>query len=226
MAKKFYNESEFIFEEKPEHWRFEDLQGQKFNRLAVLGFAGKNLSGNSLWFCKCECGNIKRVIGSSLKKCLTTSCGCLQKQRAKETNTKHGYSRMGQRSRTYITWTSMIARCQNQNNKRFKDYGGRGIKVCERWHKFENFLADMGEAPEGLTIDRKENDKGYYKENCRWATIKEQNNNKSNNRYFTFNGKTQNLEKWTKELGFKKTSIMSRINRGWSIERALSTPMK
>lgn len=115
----------------------------------------------------------------------------------------------------------MISRCTNPNVKCFSNYGGRGIKICNEWEKFENFLADMGERPEGKTIERIENDKGYYKENCRWATKKEQANNKRNNVPFTFNGKTQNAAQWEAELGLKKSYLSNRLYRGQSIERII-----
>lgn len=220
MAKTFYNESELIFAERAKHGRFKDLTGQKFNRLTVLGFAGIL---NRQWFCKCECGNVTKVQSGSLKNGNTTSCGCLHKERVKEVRTKHGHSAHSQESRTYNTWKTMLKRCQNPNYKDFNNYGGRGIIVCERWQSFENFLADMGERPEGKTLDRKENDKGYYPENCKWADWFEQANNRRNNHFLTHNGKTQTLAQWTKELGFKRTTIITRLRHGWSIERTLTT---
>lgn len=218
MAKKFYKESELVFEENAKSPRFQDLTGQKFKRLTVLGFAGRNTV--SQWFCRCECGNITKVLGNGLKNGDTSSCGCLQKEQL----TTHGYSlRNGKESRTYITWQSMIARCKNPSNASFMDYGSRGIEVCSRWLKFENFLADMGERPKGKTLDRKENEKGYYKENCRWATPKEQANNRSTNVMLTHNGKTLNVAQWAEELGLKRTTVYARLKLGWSIERALTT---
>lgn len=219
----FYNESELVFFQKPKNPKFQDLTGQRFGKLIVIDFAMIE-NKRTFWFCKCRCGIITKVNAGNLKKGHTISCGCLQKQRTKEAKTTHGHKTNGKESITYRTWASMIDRCKNHNNKQFNDYGGRGITVCERWQKFENFLADMGERPEGMTIERIENDKGYYKENCRWATRKEQQNNTRTNRFLTYNGKTQTLAQWADETGFKETTISRRIELGWSIEKAINTP--
>lgn len=120
----------------------------------------------------------------------------------------------------------MLERCNNPNSIRFYDYGGRGIKVCERWLKFENFLEDMGERPKNTTIERKENNKGYYKENCRWATVKEQCNNRRSNHFLTFNEKTQTMAQWADEIEISSNTICMRLRSGWSVEKALTTPVK
>lgn len=112
----------------------------------------------------------------------------------------------------------------NPKSASYPNYGGRGIKVCERWMDFDNFLADMGERPEGLEIDRKDNDGNYEPGNCRWATIKQQCNNTRYNHKITYNGKTLNLVEWASVLGMKKGTLGNRLKRGWSIERALTTP--
>lgn len=226
MAKEFYNESEIQFVEHLKDPRFKDLTDQFFGRFKVLGFAGKNKSGHSIWFCRCECKNITKVEVSNLINRHTTSCGCLMKERVRETQTKHGHNIGRRPSGTYTTWRNLLSRCQNLKDKRFNNYGKRGIKVCERWLKFENFLEDMGEKPKGLSLDRIENDKGYYKENCRWATPKEQSNNRRNNHILTFDGKIQNLGQFANEFGIKRATLGARIDRGWTIEKALTTPVK
>lgn len=222
MRKKFYVESELVFEEKSTHYLFEDLTGQKFKRLTILGYAG-----DRKWYCKCECGNITKVFSGILKNGTTNSCGCFMRERASEANIEHGHTVNKRRTPTHRTWTKMLERCQNPNSIRYYDYGGRGITVCDRWQKFENFLADMGERPKGASIERVENDKGYYKGNCRWATRKEQCNNRRSNVFLTFNGKTQTIAQWSDETGIRQNTISVRINDyGWPIEKALSTPAR
>jgi len=129
--------------------------------------------------CKCNCGKETIVRGSDLKSEKTKSCGCFLKKGGRLT---HGHSKIGKVSKVYMVWCDIKKRCNNKNNKDYKYYGGRGIKVCKRWSKFENFLRDMGEVPSGLTLDRINNDLGYFKKNCRWATRKEQANNQRSNR--------------------------------------------
>lgn len=125
----------------------------------------------------------------------------------------------------YKVWSKMKCRCVNSNNPKYKNYGARGIKVCDRWmNSFESFLEDMGEQPEGTSLDRINNDGDYEPSNCRWATSEQQNNNKRNTAYLTYNGKTQSLTQWARELEIAKTSLQNRLLRGWSLEKALSTP--
>jgi len=134
----------------------------------------------------------------------------------------HGRSR----TKIYRVWRSMLSRCQDPNFPKFQNWGGRGIRVCERWQTFEHFFADMGECPPGRVLDRIDNDGDYTKDNCRWATTREQHNNKRPNRPLTFNGRTQTIAEWARELGFSYFTLNTRLNRlGWSIERALTTPI-
>jgi len=122
-------------------------------------------------------------------------------------------------------WTQIRQRCLNPKNKHYIYYGGRGITICERWHRFTAFMEDMGPRPDGMTVERIDTNKGYEPENCRWATWDEQRHNKRNNRWFTFNGKTLILADWARELGVSKYLLSSRIdNYGWSVERAFSEP--
>lgn len=121
-------------------------------------------------------------------------------------------------------WSGMLTRCTNKNTGSYHRYGGRGIKVCKRWLKFENFLADMGEKPTGLSLDRIDNNKGYYPSNCRWATTKEQNNNRRSNVYITFQGRTMTAAQWAAEKGMSRTTLWWRLNYyKWSVEKALNT---
>ncbi len=123
--------------------------------------------------------------------------------------------------RMHKNWSDMKQRCFNKNNPRYKDWGGRGITICKRWMKFENFLADMGERPKGKSLDRIDNNGNYCKENCRWATRKEQQNNTRQNRIITYKGKTQNLTQWAKELKIDRQKLTNMINSGKSMEKVI-----
>jgi hypothetical protein len=132
---------------------------------------------------------------------------------------KHGHAVNGKQSRTYMTWTAMLARCENSKDSRFRDYGGRGITVCLRWHKFENFLADMGERPAGKTIGRRDNNGQYCKDNCRWETPMQQSANSRRVRRQVFNGLDLHLAEWARRFGLNRATLYGRIRR-WGIEKA------
>lgn len=133
----------------------------------------------------------------------------------------HGLSR----TRTYTTWIGMKSRCQKKNFKQYKDYGGRGISVSEKWMKFENFLNDMGEQPKGMSLERIDNNKGYSSENCKWATEYEQKRNTRRNHWIEFRGEKKCLADWATEIGIKSNTLINRLYRGhWPIEKALTTP--
>jgi hypothetical protein len=125
---------------------------------------------------------------------------------------------------TWNRWRTMWDRCTRQKAHSYPYYGGRGIRVCESWENFENFLTDMGECPEGHSLDRKDNDGHYCKENCRWATTLEQRRNRRNSRYLEANGERLCVAEWAARLGIRKTTIYTRLNAGWSVERALAAP--
>lgn len=167
---------------------FKDITNQTFERLYVLAYAGKKSHGASIWLCHCACGNFKRVRGDSLWTGKTKSCSCLQI----DIVTRHGQARrtMGWSS-TYRSWQAMKRRCLNPKVRGYKNYGGRGITICERWlESFENFLADMGPRPPGMSLDRIDPNGNYEPGNCRWATAKEQSLNKrSSNRSIPLNAK-------------------------------------
>jgi len=204
--------------------KFRDLTGQRFTRLMVL----ERVPNHKLWVrwnCKCDCGKETIVYAGHLTKNHTQSCGCLQKERLLESITKHGQSHR-KKTRSYQTWENMRARCHNPKHLAYPNYGARGIRVCKRWDSFENFQEDMGERPTGKSLDRINNTKGYSKSNCRWATIKEQSRNKRNNRVLTYNGKSQVATDWAHELGMTVTVMMSRLKRGWSVERIFTQPVK
>lgn len=152
------------------HWNVKNLTGQKFGLLTVIGFAG-SIAHKSHWLCRCDCGNNKTVKGIYLTDGATKSCGCNRFAGHRRT---HGKSH----TRAFNIWLGMKQRCENPKNPAYRLYGGRGIAICARWQKFENFFADMGPAPNGLSIDRKDNDKGYDRSNCRWATPLQQSRNR------------------------------------------------
>jgi predicted DNA-binding protein YlxM (UPF0122 family) len=194
--------------------------GLKYNMLTVLDtFRNEN---NTLYAnCICECGEKSTVRVTALRTGNTKSCGCLQKINHKPHKT-HGYTK----TPIYQCWRSMIGRCNNKNDKGYKNYGGRGIKVCERWNNFENFLEDMGEKPDGLSIDRIDNDGNYEPNNCRWATDKEQMRNRRNTTNIPFNGDQISLVEVAETKGMSKQALRKRINRGWNIKEAIEKPQR
>lgn len=158
-----------------------DITGQRFGRLVAAKCVGAQKNHGRVWRCECDCGNEHNVPASTLRSGAVVSCGCYNAERAstlaKRTLTKHGQS-TGARTRAYQCWKNLRARCANENRPDYERYGGRGITVCDRWaNSFESFYADMGDPPPGRSIDRIDNDKGYSPDNCRWATVSEQNSN-------------------------------------------------
>lgn len=153
-----------------------DLTGERFGRLIVLRDVGR-YNGGVLWLCECDCGRLIRVASGKLREGVTKSCGCWRRDNMIKMNKERSTHGMFN-TPIYRTWNAMLQRCENPNNTAYKWYGERGIFVCERWHKFENFLEDMGPRPEGKSIDRWPDNEGNYElGNCRWATSKEQVNN-------------------------------------------------
>ena len=206
-----------------------DMTGQRFSSLVVTGRDFANTTSGVKWVCRCDCGNITSVKRSNLRNGRIKSCGCYRDSQLAARSLVHGHAKKGKRTPTHLAWGAMINRCCAPNSKAWPDYGGRGIKVCDEWrYDFARFLADMGEKPgKEYSLERKNNDGDYCSENCVWATAKEQSRNKRSNHLITYNNKTQCLTDWAKEFGLTRNALRGRlIVRGWSMEKALTTPLK
>ncbi len=205
--------------------RLIDLTGQRFGRLCVQERQGSDAWKSALWCCKCDCGNECIVSSHNLRTGHTQSCGCLQRERAAKANTTHGH----RHTRLYGIWNSMVARCHRKNTKAYPDYGGRGITVCDEWKRDFQAFYDWAMANgynDTLSIDRKDNDKGYSPDNCRWATTEIQANNKRSNISVEYNGESHTLAEWSKILGIKDATLRKRLNDGWGIEEAFTVSLK
>lgn len=208
--------------------KFIDLTGREFERLRVIERAENAKNGRVQWLCECRCGNMVIVRASDLMN-RVKSCGCLRKETAVangKTQTTHGL----RNTKLYKEWIGIKTRCYNKNAPGYKDYGGRGITMCDEWLNdfmaFYTWAMEAGydeTAPRGeCTLDRRENNGPYSPENCRWITNTEQQNNKRNNRLITFDGRTQTVPQWSMETGINQSTIHSRLNNGWSPERTLT----
>ena len=201
---------------------FIDLTGNRYGRLVVVNRAenklGKNGRTRTMWNCVCDCGNAVIVEASHLKSGHSKSCGCITK--------KHGM--FG--TRIYKIWDSMKQRCFNKNHSEYKNYGGRGITICDEWiQNFQSFYnwAMANGYRDDLTIDRKDVNGNYCPENCRWADDIVQHNNTRVNRYIEFKGETHTMAEWARIKGMKYVTLNTRINKyQWSIEKALTTPVE
>lgn len=202
-----------------------DLIGQRFGRLLVTGYAGKDKGNHSKWACLCDCGGVKTVIGYNLKSGAIQSCGCLRSENAGNLNKTHG----GSNSRLYSIYCNMISRTENPRASAYGVYGGRGIAICQEWRcgfsAFRKWALANGYRDD-LSIDRIENDKGYFPENCRWVKMIDQFNNRRSNRLLSFSGETKTIAEWARHLSIKRQTLYSRLNAGWAVERALSAPAK
>lgn len=192
----------------------------RFGRLQVLSVSRSG--GRLRAVCSCDCGTVKSIRMDALTSGATVSCGCYSAEQTAIRNTVHGLADTA----AYRTWHAMMNRCYRADNDNFGDYGGRGIRVCDRWHDVELFSEDMGHPAPGQHIDRIDNDGDYQPGNCRWVTPAVNMNNRRNTPMATHCGETLSLADWARRIGIKYPTIVSRIRRGWSIERALSTKEK
>jgi len=193
--------------------------GHKYERLTVFEFAGCSKDRKSMWKCQCECGNIVTVTGKDLRSGHTKSCGCYKNERVAKLNYRHGMTK----TRIYKIWVDMISRCKCETDYHFQWYGARGIKVCDEWHDFIPFYlwSEKTGYTNKLTIDRKDVNGNYGPDNCKWSTMKEQANNRTNNVYFEWFGQKHSLSEWSEILGIRMSILSWRIYvGGWTIQRA------
>jgi len=202
--------------------------GKTYNRLTLVTEPQSlvSKSGRKRLFVSavCECGVVKDYRLQHLISGATNSCGCYNRELQKERHTTHGMYG----TRPYKIWSNMKNRCSNISYFQYKDYGGRGIRVCKKWEKFQGFYEDMKAGySDSLTLDRINNDKGYSVSNCRWVTMKEQQRNRRSNTFWKFRGETKTIAQWAEELGINYGTLISRVTRSnWSIKKALTTPVR
>lgn len=200
-----------------------DLTGQRFGDLTVIEPADTDRHNRIIWRCSCACGAIHLAASGKLRCGDAKSCGC------KQGGVIHGHARNKTRgySRTYQSWRGMRGRCLDPSHKAYKDYGGRGITICDQWREsFEVFLSDMGLRPPSTTLGRIDNERGYGPGNCEWSTAKEQGRNRRSNRILAHQGRSQSVAAWAEECGIPYPTLYSRLRKGWPIERALATPSR
>lgn len=197
-----------------------DISGQKFGRLLVCSFSHMDSRGRLFWNCTCDCGKNKVVQGSDIEGGRSRSCGCTQREAARKRLTSHGLTG----TRTYRIWAQMIQRCRPERG--YDRYGVRGIRVCERWMLFENFLDDMGECPGAFEIDRVDNNGNYEPGNCRWVSRKENQRNTNRSAFLTLNGETKTMVEWSELMGIQQGTILARLKRGWTVEMAITRPVR
>lgn len=203
--------------------KFIDITGQRFNNLVVIKRVDNAARGCTVWECLCDCGNITKVRGNNLKSGAVKSCGCKRKE--SKPTLRHNMSK----TRLYREWAAMKRRCLTPSCKAYKNYGGRGIKICKKWESsFESFMAwalSNGYSDE-LTIERIDVNGDYCPENCKWIPANEQQKNRTSCLFIHYNGKNQNLFDWCKEMNLSYKLIHNRIHKlGWTFERAISEPV-
>lgn len=201
------------------------IAGARFGRLIVIRQIPDHRK-NSYWLCVCDCGAEKVLTGNNLRRGLIKSCGCLNRENTSTRFMRHGHTsglnralNSGRNTSEYQIWAAMKRRCFNPNCPEYRWYGARGITVCDRWLQFENFFADMGPRPKGLTLDRIDNDGNYEPSNCRWRTRIEQANNTRQNRIVSLLGKTMTMTQACNASGLPPSTVSTRIKRGWHESR-------
>lgn len=200
--------------------------GERFGRLVIVGVLSRKY-GMGRSDCLCDCGARRAVYNNHIFDGLTRSCGCLCRDQASVKNSKYGLLRVSdirsmRTSSEHSTWRSMMERCETKTHHAYHHYGGRGIRVCERWRKFSNFFDDMGIRPDGLSLERIDNNGNYEPSNCRWDTQNNQANNRRGNRFITVNGVTKTVSQWSASIGISPQSLNARIKSGMSPEQAVS----
>ena len=205
--------------------------GDKINYWTILGEPFRKEDGLVYYRCKCKCGVVKDVFYYNVDKGRSKSCGCYNLEALSKRSATHGMTK----TRFYGIWKAMNRRCKDKNQSTYKHYGGRGITVCDRWNKFENFKEDMYQSyldhvskhgEKNTSIDRIDINGNYEPSNCRWATWEEQGNNRRNCHYLEFNGKTMSIHNWSLEVNIPERIIWKRLNYGWTVEDSLTKPLR
>jgi hypothetical protein len=218
--RKVYTEADVIFQPLSTSPRFQDLTGQAFSQLNVLGYAGK-----SRWWCKCDCGVICIVPRGAFVTARQVSCGCYRRSNTSQLKLKHGATLGRTQSPEYRSYIGAKGRIQNRNHPAYPDYGGRGLEFG--FSSFEEFFTEVGAKPSKLhTLDRINNDLGYLPGNVTWSTKKEQARNRRSNRLLEWRGKTQSVSAWAEDLGIHRSALHLRLSRGWLIENAIKTSVR
>lgn len=205
--------------------KIKDISGQKFGRLTAIRRAGANISGQAMWECLCECGKTHVTCGATLRNGTVVSCGCYNREASGKRAFVHGRSAHP----LYEPWKSMHERCRERNKEHRERYADRNIAVCPEWSDVNTFIRDMEPTwvpNQRLTLERKDNNLGYSPDNCRWADMTEQNNNKENNHPVTYLGRTQNISQWGRELNLSGDVISGRLRIGWTVEKAMTEPVR
>lgn len=193
----------------------DDLAGKVFGYMTVLSLHKKAPNGGATWDCRCVCGVEYVLRGRDLKYGKPTlNCGCQTLRLKTAAGTKHGDATKGKTRKEYWVWNTMKQRCLNPNDAAYKDYGGRGIEVCERWLSYPNFIADMGPCPEGFSLERKDVDGPYSPSNCKWGTKVEQARNKRNTVWVEYGGKTIQLRTLAEQFGLSRCVVYQKWKRG------------
>ena len=203
---------------------YKDISGQRFGRYTVLRYVGNDKHGCALWECKCDCGVVKTVLGSSLRRGLIVSCGCYHKEDLANRLTTHGMTH----TRIREIWNCIKQRCLNPNNTAYQYYGGRGITICDEWKtdfsSFSKWAMENG-YDDTLTIDRIDTNKGYDPSNCRWVSRKVQMNNRRCTPHYEMNGESHTIAEWCEIYNLSHKLVSKRVKKlGWSLDKALLTP--
>lgn len=212
--------------------RWIDISGNRYGRLTVLRMSGYNKHGQTTWHCLCDCGNELKVVDKhalTKKKTNTRSCGCLNLDKIRERNFRHGHATRENQDPLYKVYRGILTRCNNPKATHYEIYGGKGIKCL--WKTFMEFEKDMGneyrklyKGTRSISIERKDSNGNYCKENCTWASYKVQANNTSRNHNLTYKGETKTLTQWAKEIGSTQERIRARLKLGYTPELALNLP--
>lgn len=206
-----------------------DISNQKFGYLTAIRIIGKTKSNNNIWECVCDCGNTSNVSGTALRCGETVSCGCYSRYKDKDLKP------INHKRRLTNIYQSMKNRCYNEKHQQYKYYGGKGIKISKEWNTFDKFYQDVFDSyvihveeygEDETSIDRIDSNKGYSRENYRWATNVEQSNNKSDTLIIEYNNQKKPLTEWCIELGLKRNLVYNRMSKGWDFEKAINTPKK